>query len=400
MIQTIIDFVREQLANNDLAQGGLIIGAGAAIMAYLRAVPNLIWRGFVYHCTVEIDIPDNEAAFQWVTQWLAQHKYSKKRARRLTVANAHRQDEADWITTMSPAPGRHYLWDQGRFLIITRRRKELQNATHSKAFAESISIRVIGRNRQPALNLIARARKAAKPAQKRLWVHQSCDRGFWDTICSRRPRALQSVIALSRDQILDDARDFIDSQEWYHERGIPYRRGYLFYGTPGNGKTSMILVMASELEYNIGILNLRDLEDDYALSKAVRSLSSRSLLVIEDIDCLFEDRDSKVKVSFAGLLNALDGLGSKEGIILVMTTNRRECLDEALIRPGRVDMEVEFKDATPATATALFRNFYPDGNARFFESEFRRRQTPISMAALQGIFIRNKDDDISAARAL
>jgi len=400
MIQTVIEFIRDQLANNDLAQGGLLIGAGAALMAYLRIVPNLIWRGFVYHCTVELDIPDNEQAFTWVTRWLAQHKYSQKRARRLTVHNKQRADDDDWVTILSPAPGTHYLWDGSRFLIITRRRKELQNATRSKAFAEELSIRVIGRNRQPALDLIEKARSTAAPERDIITVLESCDRGYWDTLCARTPRLLKSVVVKGRDYIIKDAKTFIQNEDWYHERGIPHRRGYLFYGSPGNGKTSMILAMASELGFDIGILNLKDLLDDHALSRAVNLLPPKTLLVIEDVDCLFDQRDSKVEVSFAGLLNALDGLASKEGVMLVMTTNHRSRLDQALIRPGRADMEVEFDNATPVTATALFKIFFPEGNYRFFESQFRARCPNYSMAALQGIFIRHKDDPTDAARAL
>jgi len=397
MFQQIIDFVRDQLANNDLAQGGLLIGAGAALMTYFRIVPNLIWRGFVYHCTVEIDIPDNQQAFKWVTKWLAHHKYSQKRARRLTVHNKQAADDS-WVTVLSPAPGTHYLWDGGRFLIVTRRRKELQNATHSKAFAEELSIRVIGRNRKPALDLIDKAKGVSAPEQDQFEVMVSSDLGYWDSACMRVKRSLNSVVIHQRHQIIEDVQTFLDNSQWYLEKGIPHHRGYLFHGQPGNGKTSMVLAMASKLGYDVCVLNLQDLNDDHALTRAINLSPSNSLVVIEDIDCLFEKRDSKVNVSFAGLLNALDGLASKEGLILVMTTNYRDRLDSALIRPGRVDMEVEFKDAGRWAALQLFENFFPGHHTGYFEAQFKRRIKPISMAALQGIFIKNKDDADAAAK--
>lgn len=63
-------------------------------------------------------------------------------------------------------------------------------------------------------------------------------------------------------------------------------------------------------------------------------------------------------ISLSGLLNAIDGVASHEGRILIMTTNKPESLDEALIRPGRVDVQVGFKNATGAQASELFYRMY------------------------------------------
>ena len=69
---------------------------------------------------------------------------------------------------------------------------------------------------------------------------------------------MESIVleASVKDMIVADCKDFISSEEWYAERGIPYRRGYLLYGVPGSGKTSLIHALAGELGLDIYALSL------------------------------------------------------------------------------------------------------------------------------------------------
>lgn len=63
----------------------------------------------------------------------------------------------------------------------------------------------------------------------------------WVLAGSRPKRHIASVVldANTKERILADAKDFLASENWYAKRGIPWRRGYLLYGTPGSGKTSL-----------------------------------------------------------------------------------------------------------------------------------------------------------------
>jgi hypothetical protein len=78
-------FIERQLADNQFFFGGLVLMLGGALLAALRHVPGRIWNWVRERCIIEIDIPDREAAFGWLDQWLAAHSYSRERARRLTV---------------------------------------------------------------------------------------------------------------------------------------------------------------------------------------------------------------------------------------------------------------------------------------------------------------------------
>jgi mitochondrial chaperone BCS1 len=103
--------------------------------------------------------------------------------------------------------------------------------------------------------------------------------------------------------------------------------------------------------------------NDNLMADLLQRTPPRSLILIEDIDAFFNARDKqehRMEISFSGLLNALDGVGAQEGRIVVLTTNHRERLDAALIRPGRIDMEIELGCATAKQVEGLWRRFYPD----------------------------------------
>merc|ERR1719230_362370 len=118
---------------------------------------------------------------------------------------------------------------------------------------------------------------------------------------------------------------------------------------------------------------------------------------MEDVDALFgPDRQKndagKSSLTFSGLLNALDGVGGSVGQIFFLTTNHRERLDAALIRNGRVDVHIEFTDATDEQMRGLFLQFYKGASAELassFQHGLRSKlgDRVISMAALQSFFI-------------
>jgi mitochondrial chaperone BCS1 len=87
-----------------------------------------------------------------------------------------------------------------------------------------------------------------------------------------------------RDALVADATRFASAGGWYQERGVPYRRGYLFSGPPGCGKTSLAFALASHLRRPIYVINLGSMATDENLLKAFSKVPGEAVLLIEDVD--------------------------------------------------------------------------------------------------------------------
>lgn len=175
--------------------------------------------------------------------------------------------------------------------------------------------------------------------------------GGWRRRFDLEPRALDTVVLRpgQKEALVDDMQDFLTLRAQYMKFGIPYHRGYMFYGPPGTGKTSLAKALATHFGLNIYYIPLSDLEKDTSLLTLVAGVEPGSVLLLEDIDVLHAAKsrdDDDQGVTLSGLLNALDGVSTPSGLITIMTTNYRDVLDDALIRPGRIDRmeEITFMD--------------------------------------------------------
>ncbi len=185
---------------------------------------------------------------------------------------------------------------------------------------------------------------------------------------TKRQRETLAIEASLETELFKDLDRFLHSRDLYRQRGIPWRRGYLLYGPPGTGKSSLIQAIASYYDRQLVSLSLTDM-DDSALLRAWSEITATSIIALEDIDSVFEGRRSLGELSFSALLNTLDGAGAVEGSIAILTTNHRERLDPALIRPGRCDREFELGYLSAASCAKMFCCFFPDPQLAAIASE-------------------------------
>ncbi|KAG4070951.1 hypothetical protein HA402_001388 [Bradysia odoriphaga] len=287
--------------------------------------------------------------------------------------------------------------------------------------AEIYTITAYGtRNKQVLVEMLDEARKRLekKPSKQINYYKAKHQMGSsnWKLVRRFQPRALSSIVL--KDGIMDaiqkDLDEFIESKDWYKERGIPYRRGYLLYGPPGCGKTSFVKAIAGQIGYDIYEVQLsnRQLTDE-SLNTLMSSINKNAILLFEDVDAVFvprvqdeansgevnglsgklKYREPKGSLSFSGLLNAIDGVASEEDYIVFMTTNQIEKLDSALIRPGRIDMRQLIDYPDEHQIVAFFRRFYPDCGesvAETFAKAVMKLKCNPSVAQIQGIFLKHK----------
>lgn len=232
------------------------------------------------------------------------------------------------------------------------------------------------------------------------WKTNGSGSGDWVNQGYKRSRPARSVILAEGqlETIVRDMRDFIDrdTKAWYLAHGLPHRRSFLFHGPPGSGKSSTVKMIAGMFRLNACFLGLTTADfSNQVLQDAISTMPRRALLVLEDVDVLFnEERKSETghSLTFSGVLNALDGLISVDGIITIFTTNHIENLDPALIRGGRVDRKFEFSHPSTKQLTTLFKSFYEDASdelAKRFSNKVLERpeEEARSIATLQQHFI-------------
>lgn len=196
---------------------------------------------------------------------------------------------------------------------------------------------------------------------------------MWESVNLEHPATFDKLAMdpAQKKAVMDDLDRFVRRKEFYKRVGRAWKRGYLLYGPPGTGKSSLVAAIANYLRFDIYDLQLANIMRDRDLRKMLLATSNRSILVIEDIDCsveLPERRDLPVEgrkqadvqqLTLSGLLNFIDGLWSSCGDerIIIFTTNHKEKIDQALLRPGRMDLHVHMSYCTPDGFRLLAANY-------------------------------------------
>ncbi|KAJ3509949.1 hypothetical protein NLJ89_g4946 [Agrocybe chaxingu] len=384
------------------------------------------WNGFVDSFFLTAHFSQDDYPYDWLMHWLAkvlsihswrlrilkgntqQPAWGRSREFEITTRSVNRngitqsttgdldeeEEEDDTlvhgrrkrkVAFMPSLDTTHTIYYRGHWLRITRT-KRYPDYGHGC----SLKISVVARNNDILKKLVLEAkREYEKDAEHRVHIFLAdTTYGCWRWNGARQKRPMSSIVLQPgvKDMLLADCKDFLCSEEWYAERGIPFRRGYLLHGVPGSGKTSLIHSLAGELGLDIYVVSLSSKGmSDNTLTTLMGHVPSRCILLLEDLDAAFtrsvsrdanstgaptastskesststtENTDGST-LSLSGLLNSLDGVAAAEGRLLFATTNHIERLDPALSRPGRMDVWVNFTHATKWQAEGIFKCFFP-----------------------------------------
>jgi chaperone BCS1 len=203
------------------------------------------------------------------------------------------------------------------------------------------------------------------------------------------------------DAILYNLEKFYNSRQWYADHGIPYRYGMLLSGSPGTGKTSTIKAIASHFNKPLYVLPVDRIAE---IGEAFSMAYEDAILVIEDIDTAKSVQKRREKndngffqqisqgnqgieikaESLSAILNSIDGITAKDGRVLIMSTNHKKNIDPALLRPGRIDLDVEIGYITDESFRKFIRVFYEKECTKKL-----RNETRVTGAQLQNEYVTN-----------
>ena len=221
----------------------------------------------------------------------------------------------------------------------------------------------------------------------------SSDYPIYKVMKTTNTKRFDSMFFDSKSHIISILDEFMHNKDRYMRLGIPYTLGFLFHGNPGTGKTSAIKAISNYMDRQISIIRPSLIKNRFQLEKLFLEKvdgtyeTQHRIFVFEEIECggwkdvvldrrfkKGEDKDMSVAVAqqtmmmqmmcmsednktvakentddrlmLSDILEVLDGIIETPGRVIIFTTNHHEQLDQALMRPGRVDHVIEFKNMT------------------------------------------------------
>ncbi|KQL34253.1 ATP-binding protein [Psychrobacillus sp. FJAT-21963] len=177
---------------------------------------------------------------------------------------------------------------------------------------------------------------------------------------------------------------FKEDGHFFKEYGLPYKRGILLYGSPGNGKTTLVKSITGSTKAPVVYWQITEFTGSHSIQEVFGIVTrlAPAILVIEDIDSMPEYTRSV-------FLNTLDGVQSREGLFIIGTTNYPEKIDPALInRAGRFDRAYEIPSPSDKVREQYLRKL--DIRHIFTDEQFTdmaKRSKGLSMSQLNELYM-------------
>lgn len=405
-----MDGITTGLNIESLVKGGLILSMLTGLVYSMKGVPAWLWSRIQRKIMYTVHIDELDELFYYFETWLTHNHFAKYR--NVEASIEFKRNIGDSPTNENTNDSNHkkiikeIIYKQyddfftikymGKRMFIFKGREKMENASNIRnAFFNRYHITApFGRKKIDSLLAdVLKFNLNLIKEHKKINIYTNTSYGGWEMMHDLHAKNIDDIILnkVNKDNLLNDLYQFNASEKWYKDRSITYKRGYLFHGPPGNGKTSICLAIAKHLKRDIYFLN-SDIESNAYLMRAFRELKPNSMLVMEDCDCLFLKRDGKNGFSFSTFLNCTDGAFAKDGVITIMTTNHLEKLDPAMIRNGRIDFRMKIDNPDASLIGQYMSLFY---NCTDVPLDLNVKPE-ISMSTVQEVCMANKNDIYAA----
>ncbi|KAF2299375.1 hypothetical protein GH714_031766 [Hevea brasiliensis] len=232
------------------------------------------------------------------------------------------------------------------------------------------------------------------------------ENGRWRWVPFTHPATMDTVVMDGdlKNKVKADLESFLKSKQYYHRLGRVWKRSYLLLGDSGTGKSSFIAAMAKFLNFDVYDIDITKVSDDSDLKMLLLQTTSRSMIVIEDLDRFLIEK-SKV-VSLSGMLNFMDGIVSccGEERLMVFTMNSKDqVVEQAIMRPGRIDFHINFPLCDFSAFKSLANSYLGVKEHKLFpqvEEIFQTGGTSVSPAEIGEIMISNRNSPTRALKSV
>jgi hypothetical protein len=374
-----------------LVLGALFLVGGAVLDLFSSRKEVLITKLLEYFVTT-IQVRSHQEAFPMIVDYISSLPGAESSVRNFMVngdpgitsssSSCDVEDYRGGLTSTSssipdsialrPGLGTYMLNYKGTWMTVSRSvdTDRSKNVNLTNDLPQVVTVTLWTTEKSIAMGLLKDAyaqHNNKRGAETKVYIPDASGFG-WQYLGSRLKRDPWTLFfpAPIQDGVSGEVATYLKSESAYRQLGVPWRRGYLFHGPPGTGKSSFISALAAEHDLPVYLLqNLGGsssagsggveggeggggiyggaLPRDDQLLSLLNSCARPSIVVLEDLDTTAAAlRGDGASPRISGLLNALDGIASTDGRIIIATANRVELIPPALRRPGRFDREIHF----------------------------------------------------------